>query len=71
MVNLRRVCSSLGYLGVWEHPACVSVSGTAVVILPVSQMRLLMGRAMLSRRQGASREAGRAAAGRVQPHGDF
>lgn len=32
MVNLRRVFSSLGYSGVCEHPACLSVVGTGVVI---------------------------------------
>lgn len=71
MVNLRGVFSSLGYLGVCEHPACISVFGTAVVVLSFSQMHLLKGRATLSRRQGASRHASRAVAERVQPHCDF
>ena len=71
MVNLRRVFSSLGYLGVYEHPACISVFGTAVVGLCFSQMHLLKGSTTLSRRQGASRCAGRAVAERVQPHRGF
>lgn len=59
MVNLRRVFSSLGYLGGSEHPACISVAGTAVLILSLLQMLSLRGRMMLSRGQGASGRAGR------------
>lgn len=65
MVNLRRVFSSLGYLGVCEHPACLSVVGTAVVIPSFSQVRSLKGRTALSRRQGASGCASMAGAERV------
>lgn len=71
MVSLRRVFFSLGYLGVCEHPACISVLGTAVVILSFSQVHLLKERMMLSTRQGASRRASRAVAERVQPHCAF
>lgn len=71
MVNLRRVFSSLGYLGVCEHPACISVLGTAMVILFFSEVHLLKERMMLSRRQGASRCASRAVAQRIQPHSAF
>lgn len=67
MVSLRRVFSSLGYLGAGKHPACISALGTAVLILSFLQMHSLKGRTRLSRRQGASRCAGRAAAERVQP----
>lgn len=54
MVNLRRVFSSLGYSSVCEHPACLSVVGTGVVIPSFSQVHLLKGRTALSKRQGAS-----------------
>lgn len=65
MVNLRRVFSSLGYLGVCEHPACLSVVGTGVVIPSFSRVHLLKGRTALSIRQGASRRVSVAGAERV------
>lgn len=71
MVNLRRVFSSLSYLGGCEHPACSSVLGTAVVILSFSQVHLLKERMLFSRKQGASRLASRAVAEREQPHCAF
>lgn len=65
MVNLRRMFSSLGYSCVCEHPACLSVVGTGVVIPSFSRVHLLKGRTALSRRQGASGHASMAGAERV------